>query len=93
MLSKSKEYIDLAEAALREAFDTQSEKLAQASRRIADAIERKNNVFVTGCSHAGILAEELFYRTGGLAVINPIFVPGLMLNERPITVTLAPVSS
>ncbi len=87
MLSKSKEYIDRAEAALREAFDTQSEKLAQASRRIADAIARKNNVFVTGCSHAGILAEELFYRTGGLAVINPIFVPGLMLNERPITVT------
>ncbi|MBQ7719700.1 MAG: SIS domain-containing protein, partial [Clostridia bacterium] len=48
---------------------------------------RKNNVFVFGCSHAGILAEEVFYRTGGLAVINPIFFPGMMLNTRPITMT------
>ncbi|MBO4327498.1 MAG: SIS domain-containing protein, partial [Clostridia bacterium] len=36
---------------------------------------------------AGILAEEVFYRTGGLAVINPIFFPGMMLNTRPITMT------
>jgi uncharacterized phosphosugar-binding protein len=44
-------------------------------------------VFIFGCSHAGILAEEVFYRTGGLAVINPIFFPGFMLNTRPITMT------
>lgn len=86
---KSREYIQLASDALRSAFDAQEDKLALASRKVADAIKTKHNVFVSGCSHAGILAEELFYRTGGLAVINPIFVPGLMLDTRPITVTSA----
>lgn len=88
-MSKSREYIVRAEEAMRRAFDEQEEKLSLASRKVADAIKAKHNVFVTGCSHAGILAEELFYRTGGLAVINPIFVPGLMLDTRPITVTSA----
>ena len=31
--------------------------------------------------------EDLIYRTGGLAVINPIFFPGFMLNTKPVTMT------
>lgn len=54
---------------------------------IADAIQSGRSVFAFGCSHAGILVEELFYRAGGLAVINPIFNPTLMLNTRPVTMT------
>ena len=34
-----------------------------------------------------MLTEELFYRAGGLMLINPIFGPGLMLNEVPVTKT------
>ena len=52
-------------------------------------VGEKGLSIITGCSHAGILAEEVFYRTGGLAVINPIFFPGFMLNTRPITMTSA----
>jgi uncharacterized phosphosugar-binding protein len=37
--------------------------------------------------YAGILAEELFYRAGGLMAINPIFAGDLMLNTDPITHT------
>jgi uncharacterized phosphosugar-binding protein len=31
-----------------------------------------------------MLAEELFYRAGGLASINPIFVEGLMLHNGAV---------
>lgn len=86
-MSKSKEYIEVALRTLSEAYDSQEDKIEALARELSRAIREKKNVYVSGCSHAGILAEELFYRTGGLAVINPIFVPGLMLNERPITVT------
>lgn len=44
-------------------------------------------VYIFGCSDAGILAEEAFYRTGGLAIMNPIFFPAMMLNTRPVTMT------
>ncbi len=81
------DYIKIVTDTIERAYSEQTEQLDQAASAIAAAIERKNNVFVFGCSHAGILAEEVFYRTGGLAVINPIFFPGMMLNTRPITMT------
>lgn len=81
------DYIKTVTETIDRAWNTQQEQLTAAKALIAQAIEAKKNVFVFGCSHAGILAEEVFYRTGGLAVINPIFFPGFMLNTRPITMT------
>jgi len=82
-------YIQIVTETIARAAESQKDTLARLSDRIAKTIEAKHNVFVFGCSHAGILAEEVFYRTGGLAVINPIFFPGFMLNTRPITMTSA----
>lgn len=80
-------YISIVTGCIEKAWNTQKETMMLCAEKIADAIAEKRNVFVFGCSHAGILAEEVFYRTGGLAVINPIFFPGFMLNTRPITLT------
>lgn len=54
---------------------------------ISDAILKKHAVFTFGASHAGILSEELYYRAGGLVVMNPIFGRELMLDTTPITQT------
>ena len=81
------DYISIVTGMTERAYSEQKDVLRRASDAIALTVERKNNVFVFGCSHAGILAEEVFYRTGGLAVINPIFFPAMMLNTRPITMT------
>ena len=67
------EYIKNITECINKSWITQKEKIENAARLVAEAIKRKSNVYVFGCSHAGILAEEVFYRTGGLAVINPIF--------------------
>lgn len=80
-------YIDIVQQTIREAWQKQTAQFQQAADLIRTALETKHSVFIFGCSHAGILAEEVFYRTGGLAVINPIFYPGFMLNTRPITMT------
>jgi len=80
-------YIKIVTETIEKAWETQKDAILKSAELVADAIEKKNNVFVFGCSHAGILAEEVFYRTGGLAVVNPIFFPGFMLNTRPITMT------
>lgn len=84
---QAEHYIQIVTDCINKAWNTQKDTISQAAEWVAEAIERKNNVFVFGCSHAGILAEEVFYRTGGLAVINPIMFPGFMLNTRPITMT------
>lgn len=83
----SEQYIANVQEIIKSAWDNQKEIFTSAATAICNALESKNSVFIFGCSHAGILAEEVFYRTGGLAVINPIFHPGFMLNTRPITMT------
>lgn len=84
---KGSAYMKVVTDTIDRAWNTQTEVIDQVTTLIADAIQRKSNVYVFGCSHAGILAEEVFYRTGGLVTVNPIFFPGFMLNTRPITMT------
>lgn len=81
------QYVGLLTQCLETAWETQKNQVLDAARLVSNAIAAKHNVFVFGCSHAGILAEEVFYRTGGLAVINPILFPGFILNTRPVTAT------
>ena len=65
----------------------QKQNIEKAGNLFAETIKNGGTLYAFGASHAGILAEELFYRTGGLALINPLFSPTLMLNTRPATVT------
>lgn len=81
------QYISIVQETIRAAWEEQRGVIDQTAAAIRTALEEKHSVFLFGCSHAGILAEEVFYRSGGLAVINPIFFPGFMLNTRPITMT------
>ena len=66
---------------------SQNEALLAGARAMADAIANNHTVFAFGASHAGMLSMELFYRTGGLVVINPIFARDLMPDIRPATLT------
>lgn len=77
---KIKELIDIVEI-------EEKENMIKAKKVIVDAVFSKKSIFSFGASHAGILSEELFYRAGGLVVINPIFAKNLMLDTYPITLT------
>ncbi len=68
-------------------LEGEMDSMEQTALCFADTIEHKQSIYVFGCSHGAIIAEELFYRAGGLAVINPLFNPSLMLNVRPVTLT------
>ena len=81
------QYIDIVQSTIKNAWCEQRETISRVASAIRSALTQKHSVYIFGCSHAGILAEEVFYRTGGMAVINPIFFPGFMLNTRPITMT------
>ena len=80
-------YLDAIIQLLEEVRDTQEEPIAEASRRVAEAILSGHLVYVFGASHAGILAQEMFYRAGGLVPVNPLLPPGLTTDVRPVTLT------
>jgi len=81
------DYLDLVIELLKEVRETQREVIEQAAHVVADCILADHLVYVFGASHAGILAQELFYRAGGLVPVNPLLPPGLVTDVRPITLT------
>lgn len=80
-------YLDAIIQLLAEVRETQAGAIEQAAQAVADAIQADHLVYVFGAGHASILAQELFYRAGGLVPINPILPPGLTTDVRPITLT------
>ena len=81
------EYIDHVISILQSAKDNERAAVASAAELLRDVTIAGGNVFAFGCSHAGLLALELYYRTGGMATINPIRAPGLNLDVDPATLT------
>src|SRR5699024_398361 len=51
------------------------------------AIEQKRSLFIFGTGHAGLLAQELYFRAGGLMTVTPIFGESLSLDVSPVTHT------
>jgi uncharacterized phosphosugar-binding protein len=54
--------------------------LSAAAGLVADALARGGSVHAFGTGHSHMLAEELFYRAGGLVRVKPILFEGLMLH-------------
>lgn len=83
----SYQYINRITELLKEIETKEKDSIDKVVKALAKTIANKHQIFSFGASHAGILSEELFYRAGGLLVINPVFEPSLMLNLRPATMT------
>ena len=80
-------YIAEVQTRLDEARGQAAGSIELAARTIADAQLRGRPLFVFGATHAGLLAQDLYYRAGGLMLVEAILPAGLMLNERPVTRT------
>lgn len=74
---------------LNRAFDTQADALREGARLLKEATLDGRNIFAFGCSHAILPMLEMYYRTGGMATINPVRAPGLCLDVDPATMTSA----
>lgn len=70
---------------LQKAFESQTETLTAVAHKMADVVGADHLIYVFGAGHAGIVAEEMCYRAGGLVPAVPIFGPGLGVNTRPAT--------
>lgn len=88
-MSYTDRYINAAIGQLTSIRAEQCDNILTAAHKLFDTVQNGGLVYVFGCTHAGILSQEAFYRTGGLAVVNPILAPGLTCDVVPITATSA----
>lgn len=63
--------------------ESQREWLIEVAQRMAKTTRRSQRIFLFGTGHSHLLAEEGFYRAGGLANVVPMLVEHLMLHHLP----------
>ncbi|WP_243385926.1 sugar isomerase domain-containing protein [Bacillus kexueae] len=61
--------------------ENEQASIQTAAEKLANCLVNDGIIHVFGCGHSHIIGEELFYRAGGLAPINPIFYEDLMLHK------------
>lgn len=61
----------------------QRDRLIEVAQKMAETTRRDQRIFLFGTGHSHLLAEEGFYRAGGLANVVPMLVEHLMLHHLP----------
>jgi len=74
-------YFAKVEEILTKVIHTQKEALEQAARTCSEALRANKKLFFFGTGHSHMLAEEVYYRAGGLMNVIPILETALMLHE------------
>ncbi len=65
----------------------QGAAIAEAAEVLADTLSGGGLIYVFGCGHSAALSMDLFYRAGGLMLVQPIFDDRIVLTRRPVTET------
>jgi uncharacterized phosphosugar-binding protein len=63
---------------------TLAEPMAKAAAAICKAARADRRVYIFGTGHSHMLAEEVHYRAGGLAITVPVLVGSAMLHEGAV---------
>ncbi len=74
-------YIENVESLLGK-LKVHSEAIESASIAVSTSLKNDGLIHVFGTGHSHMLAEEMFYRAGGLGAVNPILEEELMLHKN-----------
>lgn len=80
-MKKHLEYLQNLSAITENIISCQLEQIEKCALAFAGALKNDRNIFLFGTGHSHMLAEEIFYRAGGLVKIQPVLETSLMLHE------------
>ena len=80
-------YFRALQQKMEETITGQQVQMEAAARLFTETVVRGNSIYITGCSHSSIIAQETYYRAGGFLLMNPIFLPGMTMETFPPTRT------
>lgn len=80
-MEKYLEYIETTEKIIKKIKNNSLPQIKQCAKLFCDATVNNRNIYLFGTGHSHMLAEELFYRAGGLVKIQPVLETALMLHE------------
>ena len=83
------DYIEKLKDILERIAGEQSENILRAASAVADSIQNGGVIHTFGTGHSHIIAEEAFFRAGGIAAINPILDERLVFLKGALESTRA----
>lgn len=86
-MSKVIEYIVNIQNLITKVLKTQYPVIEDAGKIVAETVKNNGFIYTFGTGHSHMMAEELFYRAGGLARVYPILEDALMLHNGAIKST------
>ena len=86
-MSNIEKYITSIESLINSIKNKELDNIEEAAQAVSATLKSGNFIYAFGTGHSHILAEEIFYRAGGLVKIYPIFCTELMLHEGAVKST------
>jgi uncharacterized phosphosugar-binding protein len=88
-ISAGRRYLRTAARLVSRLETDEWQRIEAAADLVADALANGGTLHVFGTGHSHMLAEELYYRAGGLVRVRPILFEGLMLHaSAPLSTSL-----
>lgn len=88
-MKKHNEYINNIKNIIERIENECNESIEKSAELFSQALVSNKKIFLFGTGHSHMLAEELFYRAGGLLNIQPILIDELMLHKDASGSTIA----
>lgn len=88
-MKKYIEYIENVKNIIEKIETAGAESIEKTAQIFADTLINGRRIYLFGTGHSHMLAEELFYRAGGLVNIQPILIEPLMLHISASESTVA----
>lgn len=82
-MSTVSKYINYVGEVLQRVGESESENVAKAADFVVESCKKDGRFYVFGSGHSHIIAEEIYIRAGGLALVKAILPGELMLHEMP----------
>jgi uncharacterized phosphosugar-binding protein len=83
----SERYLAMLAARIELVRTAEGEPMVKAAAAMAESITKGGMVYVFGCGHSAALSMDIFYRAGGLMLVQPLFDERVLLHHRPVTET------
>ena len=86
-METAKKFLNHAQSKLQDVLDNAVPSIMEAAQLVTETCKKGGRFYVFGSGHSHMIAEELYLRAGGMALVHAILPPELMLHEMTLKST------
>ena len=87
-MSTATRYIQYLQSKIQEVLDNEIPNIEKAAQLMAESCLKGGRIYVFGSGHSHLIAEEMYIRAGGLALVHASLPPEMMLNSMATKSTM-----